>query len=110
MSGECDVCGQVGHVEEAHCAFRKERAMTDGQRNAVAWLQSMGWSVVLMDGGFVATHMYEATAIHATERKTIVMQTEHRTMRTHTVEVRKAATVEVVKAALVEVAAKGGAA
>lgn len=70
--------------------------MTDGQRNAAAWLQYAGWSVVMLDTGFVAVHQYLAAAIMATERKTILQQTDDKDV-TRSLIRRRTANVEIVK-------------
>jgi uncharacterized membrane protein len=68
--------------------------MTDGQKAAAAWLQENGWTVVMTDTGFTAVHQYEAMAMIATERKTMIAWTPKDT--TYRGEMRKTATVAVV--------------
>jgi hypothetical protein len=76
--------------------------MTDGQRNAAAWLQLEGWSVFITDAGFVAVNTFSAVAIMATERKTIVTATDSLD-KTVSLVWRRTATLEVIKAMLAKV-------
>jgi len=72
--------------------------MTDGQRQAAAWLQLEGFTVTDTPGGFIAVHGHARMWVHATERKTVAgCSRDHSSI---TEEVRKIASFETVRSLL----------
>ena len=69
--------------------------MTDGQRQAAAWLQNEGFVTVETPGGFVAVHGMARMWVHATERKTVAGRSDDYGSTTD--EVRKIAGLETVR-------------
>lgn len=78
--------------------------MTDGQRQAAAWLQLEGFTVTDTPGGFIAVHGMARMWVHATERKTVAgCSRDHSSI---TEEVRKIASLETVRELLAGLKAK----
>ena len=69
--------------------------MTDGQRQAAAWLQLEGFTVTDTPGGFIAVHGHARMWVHATERKTVAGRSDDYGSTVD--EVRKIASVETVR-------------
>lgn len=69
--------------------------MTDGQRQAAAWLQNEGFVVVETDTGFIAVNGSAQMWVQATERKTVAGSSDRYGATTD--EVRKIATEKVVR-------------
>jgi hypothetical protein len=69
--------------------------MTDGQRQAAAWLQVEGFTVTDTPGGFIAVHGFARMWVHATERKTVAGRSDDYGATTD--EVRKIAGLETVR-------------
>lgn len=69
--------------------------MTDGQRQAAAWLQNEGFVTVETPGGFVAVHGMARMWVQASERKTVAGSSDDYGSTTD--EVRKIASVETVR-------------
>lgn len=72
--------------------------MTDGQRQAAAWLQLEGFTVTDTPGGFIAVHGMARMWVQATERKTVAGSSDD--IGSVVDEVRKIASVETVRALL----------
>lgn len=72
--------------------------MTDGQRQAAAWLQLEGFTVTDTPGGFIAVHGMSRMWVQATERKTVAGSSDD--IGSVVDEVRKIASVETVRALL----------
>ena len=69
--------------------------MTDGQRQAAAWLQLEGFTVTDTPGGFIAVHGHARMWVQETERKTVAGRSDDYGATTD--EVRKIASVETVR-------------
>ena len=69
--------------------------MTDGQRQAAAWLQLEGYTVTDTPGGFIAVHGMARMWVQASERKTVAGSSDDYGSTTD--EVRKIASVETVR-------------
>ena len=69
--------------------------MTDGQRQAAAWLQNEGFVTVETPGGFIAVNQAAQMWVQATERKTVAGSSDDHGSTTD--EVRKIASVETVR-------------
>ena len=72
--------------------------MTDGQRQAAAWLQNEGFTVTDTPGGFIAVHGHARMWVQATERKTVAGRSDDYGATTD--EVRKIASLETVRSLL----------
>ena len=72
--------------------------MTDGQRQAAAWLQLEGFTVTDTPGGFIAVHGMARMWVHATERKTVAGSSDD--IGSVVDEVRKIASLETVRSLL----------
>ncbi len=78
--------------------------MTDGQRQAAAWLQVEGFTVTDTPGGFIAVHGFARMWVHATERKTVAGRSDDYGATVD--EVRKIASLDTVRELLAGLKAK----
>ena len=78
--------------------------MTDGQRQAAAWLQLEGFTVTDTPGGFIAVHGHARMWVQATERKTVAGRSDDYGATTD--EVRKIAGLDTVRELLAGLKAK----
>ena len=78
--------------------------MTDGQRQAAAWLQGEGYAISEAPGGFIAVHPHASMWVIASERKTRAGMSDQYGSTTD--EVRKIASVETVRELLNGIARK----
>ena len=78
--------------------------MTDGQRQAAAWLQVEGFTVTDTPGGFIAVHGFARMWVQATERKTVAGRSDDYGSMVD--EVRKIASLDTVRELLNALKAK----